>query len=269
MALSSAPHSLSPLSPAQRLFVAIDTPDVSHAAKLARELAPTGCGLKLGLEFFAASGPAGVEQVAVAAPHARLFLDLKFHDIPNTVAAAVRSALALKPFILNVHASGGPAMMKAAAEAAQTASPAASPRPLVIAVTVLTSLDGGDLAAVGQTPPAADQVVRLAKLTKSAGLDGVVCSAHEAATLRAALGADFRLIVPGIRPAGAAQGDQKRVMGPADAIRAGADILVVGRPITGAQHPISAARAIIDEIAGAAGATGAPGGTDAGGGTAA
>ncbi|MGE5539189.1 MAG: orotidine-5'-phosphate decarboxylase [Gemmatimonas sp.] len=235
----------SPLTATQRLFVALDTPDVSHAAKLARELAEVGCGIKLGLEFFSANGPAGVEQVAVSAPHAPLFLDLKFHDIPNTVAAAVRSALAVKPFILNVHASGGPAMMKAAAEAAR----AGSPRPLVIAVTVLTSLDDGDLAAVGQTPPAADQVVRLAKLTKAAGLDGVVCSAHEAAGLRKALGPDFKLIVPGIRPAGAAQGDQKRVMGPADAIRAGADILVVGRPITEAAHPVAAARAIIDEIA--------------------
>jgi orotidine-5'-phosphate decarboxylase len=241
-----------PVTAAQRLFVAIDTPDVSHAAKLARELAPTGCGLKLGLEFFAASGPAGVEQVCVAAPDAPLFLDLKFHDIPNTVAAAVRSSLALKPFILNVHASGGPAMMKAAAEAAASASR----RPLVIAVTVLTSLDDGDLGAVGQSPPAADQVVRLAKLARSSGLDGVVCSAHEAARLREAFGPEFKLIVPGIRPAGAAQGDQKRVMGPADAIRAGADILVVGRPITEAAHPIAAARAIIADIAGATGTAG-------------
>jgi orotidine-5'-phosphate decarboxylase len=245
--------SSSTLSSAQRLFVALDTPDTSHAAKLARELAPTGCGIKLGLEFFSACGPGGVEQVALAAPEAPLFLDLKFHDIPNTVAAAVRSALALKPFIINVHASGGPVMMKAAGEAARNGSSGSLGRPLVIAVTVLTSLDDGDLTAVGQTPPAADQVVRLAKLTKAAGLDGVVCSAHEAANLRAALGPDFKLIVPGIRPAGAALGDQKRVMGPADAIRAGADILVVGRPITEASHPIAAARAIIDDIAGAAG----------------
>jgi orotidine-5'-phosphate decarboxylase len=252
---SSSALSPAPLAPAQRLFVAIDTPDASHAARLARELASTGCGIKLGLEFFSANGPAGVEQVTVAAPEAPLFLDLKFHDIPNTVAAAVRSALPLKPFILNVHASGGPAMMKAAADAARSTSR----RPLVIAVTVLTSLDDGDLTAVGQTPPAADQVTRLARLTKSSGLDGVVCSAHEAASLRAALGSDFKLIVPGIRPAGSAVGDQKRVMGPADAIRAGADILVVGRPITEASHPIAAARAIIDEIAGAAGATGAAG----------
>src|SRR4051812_28707329 len=149
------------LSPAQRLFVALDTPDIVRAAGLARALAGVGCGLKLGLEFFSAHGPAGVRQVAVAAPDAPLFLDLKFHDIPNTVAAAVRSAVLLKPFILNVHASGGPAMMKAAAEAAAEASP----RPLVIAVTVLTSLDDGDLAAVGQSAPAGDQAVRLARLT--------------------------------------------------------------------------------------------------------
>ncbi|HTI87411.1 MAG TPA: orotidine-5'-phosphate decarboxylase [Alphaproteobacteria bacterium] len=244
---------MSTLSPAQRLFVAIDTPDASHAARLARELATTGCGIKLGLEFFSANGPAGVEQVTLAAPQAPLFLDLKFHDIPNTVAAAVRSALALNPFILNVHAGGGAAMMKAAADAAARGT---SRRPMVIAVTVLTSLDDGDLTAVGQTPPAAGQVTRLAKLTKSAGLDGVVCSAHEAAHLRATLGPDFKLIVPGIRPAGSAVGDQKRVMGPADAIRAGADILVVGRPITEASHPIAAAHAIIDDIAGATGSAG-------------
>jgi orotidine-5'-phosphate decarboxylase len=250
---SSSVLSPAPLAPSQRLFVAIDTPDASHAAKLARELASTGCGIKLGLEFFSANGPAGVEQVTLAAPEAPLFLDLKFHDIPNTVAAAVRSALPLNPFILNVHASGGAAMLKAAADAAARST---SRRPLVIAVTVLTSLDDGDLTAVGQTPPAADQVTRLARLTKSSGLDGVVCSAHEAARLRAAVGPDFTLIVPGIRPAGSSVGDQKRVMGPADAIRAGADILVVGRPITEASHPIAAARAIIDEIASAAGATG-------------
>jgi orotidine-5'-phosphate decarboxylase len=249
MALSPAPLSAASLSAPRRLFVAIDTPDVARAIALARALTPVGCGLKLGLEFFAANGPDGVRQVIAAAPEAALFLDLKFHDIPNTVAAAVRSSLPLTPAILNVHASGGPAMMKAAREAAREGSPA----PLVIAVTVLTSLDDGDLATVGQTPPAADQVARLAKLTKSAGLDGVVCSAHEAASLRAALGPDFKLIVPGIRPAGAATGDQKRVMGPADAIRAGADILVVGRPITEAANPVAAARAIVADIAGATG----------------
>ena len=226
-------------SPAQKLFVAIDTPDVARASALASALAGVGCGIKLGLEFFSAQGPGGVAKVVAAAPAAPFFLDLKFHDIPNTVAAAVRSSLALKPFVLNVHAAGGQAMMAAAAEAVRDISP----RPLVIAVTVLTSLDDGDLASVGQNGPAADQVVRLARLTQAAGLDGVVCSAHEAAVLRRALGPDFKLIVPGIRPAGSATGDQKRVMGPKEAIEAGADFLVVGRPITEAADPAAAARA--------------------------
>jgi orotidine-5'-phosphate decarboxylase len=235
------------LTAAQRLFVAIDTPDVARAASLAKALNGVGCGIKLGLEFFSAQGPQGVEKVVAAAPGALFFLDLKFHDIPNTVAAAVRSSLALKPFVLNVHASGGKAMMVAAAEAAAKASP----RPLVIAVTVLTSLDDNDLASVGQIGPAADQVVRLATLVKASGLDGVVCSAHEAAILRKALGPDFKLIVPGIRPAGADVGDQKRVMGPRQAIEAGADFLVVGRPITEAADPASAARTIVADIAAA------------------
>lgn len=233
------------LSPTQRLFVAIDTPDLARASALARALTPVGCGIKLGLEFFSGQGPDGVRAVVAAAPNTPLFLDLKFHDIPNTVAAAVRAALAVKPFILNVHAAGGPAMMTAAANAAREASP----RPLVIAVTVLTSLDDSDLKSVGQNGPAADQAVRLARLARDSKLDGVVCSAHEAASLRAACGPDFKLIVPGIRPAGSAVGDQKRVMGPKEAIEAGADFLVVGRPITEAADPVVAARAIIADIA--------------------
>ena len=233
------------LSPAQRLFVAIDTPDVTRASALARALAPVGCGIKLGLEFFSGQGPDGVRAVVASAPNTPLFLDLKFHDIPNTVAAAVRAALALKPFVLNVHAAGGNAMMTAAAEAARDASP----RPLVIAVTVLTSLDDNDLKSVGQNGPAAEQAVLLARLARDSKLDGVVCSAHEAASLRAACGPDFKLIVPGIRPTGSAVGDQKRVMGPKEAIEAGADFLVVGRPITEAADPVVAARAIIADIA--------------------
>lgn len=236
------------LSPSQRLFVAIDTPEVARASALARAVAPVGCGIKLGLEFFAANGPQGVRAVVAAVPNAPLFLDLKFHDIPNTVAAAMRAALTLKPFMLNVHAAGGTAMMTAAAEAARDTTP----HPLVIAVTVLTSLDDTDLNSVGQNGPAADQAVRLARLARAAKLDGVVCSAHEAASLRAACGPDFKLIVPGIRPAGSAVGDQKRVMGPKEAIEAGADFLVVGRPITEAADPVAAARAIIADIAAAA-----------------
>ena len=238
-------------SVAARLYVALDTQELARAEALAAAIAPSGASLKLGLEFFSAHGPAGVLQVKAKAPAAKLFLDLKFHDIPNTVASAVRAAMATEPAMLNVHAAGGPAMLRAAKDAAdEEAAKRGLQRPLVIAVTVLTSLDDADLSAVGQTPPAADQVKRLAALTQSCGLDGVVCSAHEAAALRALCGADFRLVVPGIRPKGAEVGDQKRVMGPREAILAGASDLVVGRPITGADRPADAARAIAQEMAG-------------------
>jgi orotidine-5'-phosphate decarboxylase len=238
-------------SMAARLYVALDTQDLARAEQLAAAVAPAGASLKLGLEFFSAHGPAGVAKVKAKAPQSRLFLDLKFHDIPNTVASAVRAALAVEPYMLNVHAAGGPAMLRAAKDAADDeATKRGIARPLVIAVTVLTSLDDADLAAVGQTPPTGDQVKRLAALTQSCGLDGVVCSAHEAAILRALCGPGFRLVVPGIRPKGADVGDQKRVMGPLEAIQAGASDLVVGRPITGADVPADAARAIAAEMAG-------------------
>jgi orotidine-5'-phosphate decarboxylase len=179
-----------------------------------------------------------------------LFLDLKYHDIPNTVAGAVRAATKLQPMILNIHAGGGPAMMRAALEAADGESVRLGiPRPKVIAVTVLTSMDDGDLGAVGQQGPAADQVVRLARLTRDCGLDGVVCSPREIAAIRDACGPDFTLVVPGIRPAGAAAGDQKRVMTPREAVDAGADWLVIGRPITAAPDPAAAARDILRELA--------------------
>ena len=221
------------------VFVALDTPDLAAAKALARGLKPYVGGLKLGLEFFSAHGPDGVREFSgMGLP---VFLDLKFHDIPNTVAGAVRSALALDVAIVNVHAAGGPAMLAAAKEAA-------GGRAKIIAVTVLTSLSDGDLAAVGQHPPAADQVLRLAKLVKACGLDGAVCSAHEIAPLRAALGKDFMLVVPGIRPQGAALGDQTRVMGPLEAHSAGADILVIGRPITAAPDPVQAARDIAESL---------------------
>jgi orotidine-5'-phosphate decarboxylase len=238
-------------SMATRLYVALDTQDLARAEALAAAVAPAGASLKLGLEFFSAHGPAGVAKVQAKAPGSKLFLDLKFHDIPNTVASAVRAAMAVAPAMLNVHAAGGPAMLRAAKEAAdEEAARRGIARPLVIAVTVLTSLDDNDLAAVGQTPPAAEQVKRLAALTQASGLDGVVCSAHEAAVLRAQCGANFRLVVPGIRPKGADVGDQKRVMGPREAIVAGASDLVVGRPITGADDPAAAARAIATDMAG-------------------
>ena len=211
---------------------------------LAESLAGTVGGLKIGKELFTAHGPDAVTRIRDAGH--QVFLDLKFHDIPATVAGAVRAAAGLGCFVLTVHASGGPEMLRAAAEAAG----AAKPPPLVVGVTVLTSLDDGDLAAVGQSGPVADLVSRLARLARSCGLGGVVCSPREIAALRAELGADFRLIVPGVRPEWAGADDQKRVMTPAEAVAAGADYLVIGRPITRAADPAEAARRIADEIAG-------------------
>lgn len=250
-----------PVKPRDRVLVALDTPDAAKAAALSRALAGAVGGIKLGLEFFNANGPQGVRQVVRAGPdetprgqapaQQRLFLDLKFHDIPNTVAGAVRSVMPLGPAILNVHAGGGPAMMKAALDAANfEAEQLGVVRPMLIAVTVLTSLDDDDLAAVGQQGPSRDQAVRLAALARKAGLDGVVCSSREIAAIRAECGPDFKLIVPGIRPAGAALSDQKRVMTPSEALAEGADYLVIGRPITGADDPAAAARAIAEELDG-------------------
>jgi orotidine-5'-phosphate decarboxylase len=224
------------------VFVALDTTDLEPARALAARLKPHIGGVKLGLEFFSAHGPDGVRRFAdLGLP---IFLDLKFHDIPNTVAGAVRAAAKLGVDILNVHAAGGPAMLKSALEAARSTNP----KTKVIAVTVLTSLADADLEAVGQRGPAGDQVLRLARLTRDCGLDGVVCSAHEIATLRAALGPDFHLMVPGIRPKGAALGDQQRVMGPKEALDAGASFLVIGRPITAAPDPVQAARDIAESL---------------------
>ena len=226
--------------PANPVFCAIDTDDLERAEALGRALAGAAGGIKLGKEFFTAHGPQGVRRVQAAAG-LPLFLDLKWHDIPNTVAGAVRAALPLNPYMLNVHASGGPAMLKAAREAA-------GGRTLVIAVTVLTSLDDSDLEAVGLRGPAAARAVALARLSRDCGLDGVVCSPHEIAAIREACGPAFKLVVPGVRPAGSDVGDQKRVMTPGDARRAGADYLVIGRPITGAADPAAAARAILESL---------------------
>jgi len=241
-----------------RLFVAVDTPSATAAAELANKLKPVaGLGLKLGLEFFGAAGPEGVHTVKVQAPDTPLFLDLKFHDIPNTVAGVLRSIAPLAPTMLTLHSSGGAEMMKAAVTAAaEGAEQAGVVRPLLLAVTVLTSLDDADLAAVGQSTPAAEQVVRLAKLAQACGMDGVVCSAREIEPIRAACGKDFILVVPGIRPAGASHGDQKRVVTPAAAISSGATCLVVGRPIVQADDPVKAAQNIVGEIDGAATASG-------------
>ncbi|HXR96113.1 MAG TPA: orotidine-5'-phosphate decarboxylase [Rhizomicrobium sp.] len=228
--------------PSNPVFVALDTTDLNLARDLAARLKPHVGGLKLGLEFFSAHGPQGVR--AFREMGLPIFLDLKFHDIPNTVAGAVKAAASLGVDILNVHAAGGEAMMKAAREAAH----GVNPKTKVIAVTVLTSLSDADLAAVGQCGPAQDQVLRLATLTRDCGLAGVVCSAHEIALLRESLGPDFLLVVPGIRPKGAAVGDQQRVMGPKEAGDLGAGILVIGRPITAASDPAAAAREIAQSL---------------------
>ena len=231
------------------IFCPLDTPSLDIAKDWAKDLAGHVGGMKIGLEFFNAQGPQGVKTItAMGMP---LFLDLKFFDIPNTVAGAVSSVIPLAPYMLNVHASGGPVMMKAARDAAaQTSNSLGITRPLVIGVTVLTSFDQEDLDAVGITTTPADQVVRLAKLAQSCGLDGVVCSSHEITAIRDACGPDFRLVVPGIRPAGAGADDQKRIMTPPDAARAGADHLVIGRPITQAPDPVLAARKINESLAG-------------------
>jgi orotidine-5'-phosphate decarboxylase len=230
------------------IFVAIDTPDRERARDLARRVGDSVGGIKLGLEFFNANGPEGVRDVASG--HDNLFLDLKYHDIPNTVAGAVRAAVRLWPMILNVHAAGGAAMMQAARQAAaEEAVRLGVRRPLVIAVTVLTSLDDAELEPVGQKGPVEEQVIRLARLARDCGLDGVVCSPLEIMPIREACGPDFTLVVPGIRPAGAVKGDQKRVMSPAEALAAGADWLVIGRPITSAPDPAAAARRISEELA--------------------
>jgi orotidine-5'-phosphate decarboxylase len=220
------------------VFVALDTTDLDYARRLAERVRESVGGLKLGLEFFCAHGPDGVRSFAGSG--LPIFLDLKFHDIPNTVSGAIRAAAGLGVSILNVHAQGGAAMMRAAVETARAVSPSTK----VIAVTMLTSLSDQDLPSVGLMSPVADQVFRLASLAQQCGLDGVVCSAHEIGRLRRELGPEFLLVVPAIRPAGSVAGDQQRVMGPAEARAAGADVLVIGRPITGAQDPALAARDI-------------------------
>lgn len=225
------------------ILCAIDLADPNKAKTLVRDLKGAVGGIKLGLEFFTANGPRGVRDVAQALP---FFLDLKLHDIPNTVAGAVKAAALLEPTFLTVHCAGGRAMMQAAAAAAKQS--ARKTRMKLLGVTVLTSLDEHDLETVGQQGPASEQVKRLALLAKDSGLDGIICSPHEVAELRPILRADFLLVVPGIRVGSLGHGDQKRVMGPRDAMRAGADYLVIGRPITGSPSPPAAARAMLAEI---------------------
>ena len=231
----------------ERIFVALDLTDASEARALARRLSSQVGGFKLGLEFFAANGPDAVR--AIVEMGVNVFLDLKFHDIPNTVAGAVRAASATGASILNVHASGGGAMMRAAANAAAEGADLENlAKPIVAAVTVLTSMDEDDLVAVGQKTQPHDQVLRLARLTKDSGLDGVVCSPEETADVRAACGNDFVRIVPGIRPSWSATNDQKRFTTPKQALADGATHLVIGRPITQADDPLEAVFRIVGEL---------------------
>jgi len=225
-----------------KIIVALDYADAESALALVERLDPALCRLKVGKELFTVAGPELVRALVVRG--FEVFLDLKFHDIPNTVAAACRAAAGLGVWMVNVHASGGRRMMTAAQEALADLPQ----RPLLIAVTVLTSMSAKDLGEVGIPGSPADQVLRLARLSQACKLDGVVCSAQEAAMLRADLGNDLRLVTPGIRPAGAEVGDQRRVMTPAEALRAGATDLVIGRPITGAADPLAALKQIQFDI---------------------
>jgi orotidine-5'-phosphate decarboxylase len=229
----------------QRLIVALDVPDASSAERLVHCLQGTCAWFKVGLELFVAAGPAVLEPILERGYS--VFLDLKFHDIPNTVAGAVRSAACLGARMLTVHASGGPAMLTAARSALEgVANP-----PELIAVTMLTSMDTAQLIAIGLDRSPSDQVELLARMGIQAGMKGFVCSAQEVAAVRAVAGPDAKLVVPGIRPSGSDAGDQKRIATPAETLRMGADYLVVGRPITQAADPAAAARAILNEMASA------------------
>ena len=226
-----------------RIYVALDAADETRVRSLLAQLDPSLCGIKIGKEAFTALGPRVVEWARERG--FPVFLDLKFHDIPNTVAQACRAAAELDVALVNVHASGGRRML----EAARDAIPAGDDAPGLIAVTVLTSMEDGDLAEIGVDGGAAAQVERLARLTADTGLDGVVCSAREAAAMRAIFPGDDGLVVtPGVRPAGSARDDQRRVVTPSEALANGATSLVIGRPITAAAHPGEALEAIVADL---------------------
>ncbi len=225
-----------------RLIIALDVSRASEALKIVNQIGESASTYKVGKQLFTAEGPQVVRDLVASGR--KVFLDLKFHDIPNTVAGAVQSAAELGVSMLTVHASGGSKMLKAASEAAQ----ATKTKPLVLAVTVLTSLNDADLQELGLPVGVADQVLRLAGIARNAGCTGIVASAHEAASLRRNLGEGFAIVTPGVRPAGTEAGDQARVVSPAEAFKAGATHIVVGRPITGDANPKAAAAKILDEI---------------------
>lgn len=228
-----------------RIIVALDFPSDQPALALVDQLDPTKCRLKVGKELFTRSGPGLVRDLQGRG--FEVFLDLKFHDIPNTTSAAVAAAADLGVWMVNVHASGGEKMMAACRDRLESFGKG---RPLLIAVTVLTSMGPEDLAGIGIAGSPEAQVSRLATLTRNSGLDGVVCSAQEAPALKAEQGAEFKLVTPGIRPLSADQGDQQRIMTPTDALKAGSDYLVIGRPITRAADPLAALEAIHSEVIG-------------------
>jgi orotidine-5'-phosphate decarboxylase len=238
------------LSPRERLIVALDVSSSTEALEIVSSLAGSVQTYKVGMQLYTAEGPQIVRELVAAGK--RVFLDLKYHDIPNTVAAAVHEAAQLGVSMLTVHASGGKKMLQAAAEAALSSAGQvgadAPARPQILAVTILTSMDNDDLNETGVPGPLTDQVLHLASMALHAGCDGVVCSAHEVRNLRAKLGSDFLAVTPGVRPAGAAHGDQARVVTPAEAIAAGATHLVVGRPITAAADPTAAVQSVLQDM---------------------
>ena len=225
-----------------RIIVALDYPSADAALQLVGQLSPELCRLKVGKELFTRAGPQLVE--LLAGQGFDVFLDLKFHDIPNTVASACHAAADLGVWMLNVHALGGARMLEAAREGVSRAGHS----PLLIAVTILTSMDETDLAGVGLAGSQLDNVLRLAALAQQSGLEGIVCSSREVTPLRAELNRDFKLVTPGIRPAGSQADDQRRIMTPADAVTNGSDFLVIGRPVTQAEDPVGVLRTINSEL---------------------